>query len=81
MASGPGCMLWGPLPEEERLADADRTIVAARDQLTELVYELLDAHADTLRLIDEPTTLGWGAHLEYLRDLQRVGRDVLAHAS
>jgi hypothetical protein len=59
----------------------DRATVAAQTQLTELIYELLDAHTDTVRLADEPTTtLGWGAHLEYLRDLQRLGREVLAHA-
>jgi hypothetical protein len=43
------------------------------------VYELLDAHGDTMRLADgldaQPL---WAAHLEYLRDLQRVGREALA---
>ena len=47
--------------------------------LTALVYELLDAHGDTMRLADgldgQPV---WAAHLEYLRDLQRVGRETLA---
>jgi hypothetical protein len=47
--------------------------------LTALVYELLDAHGDTMRLADgfdaQPV---WAAHLEYLRDLQRVGREALA---
>jgi hypothetical protein len=47
--------------------------------LTALVYELLDAHGDTMRLADglavQPI---WAAHLEYLRDLQRVGRETLA---
>jgi hypothetical protein len=50
------------------------------DQLARLVYELLDAHADTMQLgrqqQDDPL---WGAHLAYLRDLQRVAREVLAH--
>lgn len=44
-----------------------------------LVYELLDAHADTARLavgLDSQTE--WMAHLEYLRRLQRVGREALA---
>jgi len=51
---------------------------ATRD-LTALVYELLDAHADTARLGDELAgDLRWDAHLAYLRDLQRVGRELLA---
>jgi hypothetical protein len=44
-----------------------------------LVYELLDAHADTADLaadlVAEPL---WAAHLDYLRALQRNGRRVLA---
>jgi hypothetical protein len=44
-----------------------------------LVYELLDAHADTADLAAglrwEP---GWAAHLDYLRALQRTGRETLA---
>jgi hypothetical protein len=50
------------------------------EQLVELVYELLDAHADTAALaggLDED--LSWAAHLDYLRDLQRVAREVLGH--
>jgi hypothetical protein len=51
----------------------------AAEGITELVYELLDAHGDTLmlaeHLADEPE---WGAHMAYLRDLQRVGRERLA---
>lgn len=50
-------------------------------QLTELVYELLDAHNDTARLAaqladDEPA---WELHLRYLQDLQRAARERLAH--
>jgi hypothetical protein len=49
------------------------------EQLARLVYELLDAHADTDRLARaQSTELQWEAHLEYLRDLQRVGREILA---
>ena len=64
------------------MASADRTAVAAQSRLTELVYELLDAHADTAALIGEPA-LGpdWEAHLDYLRDLQRVGRELLARVA
>ncbi len=48
--------------------------------LTELVYELLDAHEDTRRLLDEDlaATESWRAHLDYLCGLQRVGREILA---
>lgn len=47
--------------------------------LAELVYELLDAHADTTRLAGElAADLRWNAHLAYLRDLQRLGRTTLA---
>jgi hypothetical protein len=50
--------------------------------MTELVYELLDAHADTLRLAqplaDDPE---WAAHGAYLRDLGRIGREALAGAA
>ncbi len=49
------------------------------DYLTALVYELLDAHADTARLADDLTAdRQWEAHLDYLRNLQRVGREALA---
>jgi hypothetical protein len=47
--------------------------------LTDLCCELLDAHVDTLLLArdfaDDPL---WEAHLEYLRELQRLGREALA---
>ena len=52
------------------------------EYLTTLVYELLDAHEDTANLaadlIDDPR---WSAHLDYLRGLQRVGREALADIS
>jgi hypothetical protein len=49
------------------------------EQLAHLVYELLDAHADTDRLVRGPSTeLLWQAHLDYLRVLQRTGREILA---
>jgi hypothetical protein len=51
------------------------------DRLTELVYELLDAHEDTARLADElASDPRWESHLEYLRRLQRLGRETLALA-
>jgi hypothetical protein len=50
-----------------------------RPDLTDLCCELLDAHVDTLLLArefdDDPLCQ---AHLEYLRDLQRAGREALA---
>ncbi len=47
--------------------------------LSDLVYELLDAHCDTICLAgDADESDVWAAHLDYLRDLQRVGREALA---
>jgi hypothetical protein len=44
-----------------------------------LIYELLDAHDDTARLAgDLARDPEWQAHLEYLRALQRKGRELLA---
>jgi hypothetical protein len=52
------------------------------DALIALAYELLDAHADTARLVDEEAGAeDWRGHLAYLRDLQRVGRETLARAA
>jgi hypothetical protein len=43
------------------------------------VYELLDAHDDTARIAREhDSELLWEAHLDYLRALQRRGRELLA---
>jgi hypothetical protein len=50
-------------------------------QLLTLVYELLDAHNDTTRLASAQKLGGrWEAHLDYLGDLQRVAREVLAQS-
>ena len=52
------------------------------EQLATLVYELLDAHADTAQLVGGPSTeLLWRAHLQYLRDLQRTGHEILARGA
>lgn len=49
--------------------------------LADLVYELLDAHDDTVRLAaDRAGDRRWDAHLDYLRQLQRVGRETLSRA-
>ena len=63
------------------MIDANTTGLGVVEYLEPLVYELLDAHQDTMRLAailaeDE----SWAAHLDYLRDLQRVGRERLAAA-
>jgi hypothetical protein len=53
--------------------------VGRSEELARLVYELLDAHADTEQLSrDREQDLVWRAHLDYLRNLQRVAREVLA---
>jgi hypothetical protein len=52
------------------------------DHLARLVYELLDAHYDTAQLAEDVAEDDrWHAHLAYLRDLQRVAREVLATAT
>jgi hypothetical protein len=56
-----------------------RTTVNPTAQVVELVYELLDAHDDTRRLAAElGSDVRWAAHIDYLKRLQRVGREVLA---
>jgi hypothetical protein len=56
--------------------------VEQSEQLTRLVCELLDAHADTEHLSrTQHSELLWHAHLRYLRNLQRVAREVLADVS
>ena len=52
----------------------------ASAELTELIYELLDAHEDTLRLSDDAIgeTAEWCVHRAYLRDLRRTGHEALA---
>jgi hypothetical protein len=56
-------------------------VAATTPEWVPLVYELLDAHSDTTRLahVLEPDP-EWAAHLEYLRQLQRIGRELLAHS-
>ena len=57
--------------------DSSRTTL-----LIDLVYELLDAHSDTVALasdmVDDPA---WEAHTDYVRALQRRGREILAAGS
>ena len=59
-----------------------QTAAAARGgDLLGLVTELIDAHIDTIQLItsEERGELEWLAHCDYLRALQRLGRETLAH--
>ena len=46
--------------------------------LIDLVYELLDAHSDTVDLASQMNDPDWQAHTEYVRALQRRGREILA---
>lgn len=61
------------------MLNTDTTGAVSLQYLTQLVYELLDAHGDTMalagELLDDPA---WAAHLNYLQGLQRVGREALA---
>jgi hypothetical protein len=63
--------------------EADARTKQDVSNLAELVYELLDAHVDTIALAGPttPSASTWAAHLDYLRDLQRVGRERLASLS
>ena len=64
------------------MLEADARTKQDGADLAELVYELLDAHVDTIALSDEPpSSVAWAAHLDYIRDLQRVGRERLARLS
>ena len=59
--------------------DADTIGTAPTDHLSRLLYELLDAHLDTIEMAAVPVAHeSWAAHLDYLRDLQRIGRETLA---
>jgi hypothetical protein len=62
--------------------EADTSGTTPVEGLGGVLYELLDAHVDTIKLAgeleDEPC---WAAHLDYLRDLQRIGREALARAA
>lgn len=57
-------------------------VQTASQRLAELTVELLDAHCDTVCLADGlQATPAWLAHIEYLKDLQRVGHRTLADLS
>lgn len=46
--------------------------------LIDLAYELLDAHSDSIALGSDITDPAWQAHADYVRALQRRGREILA---
>ena len=67
----------GPECEREEVVRPEST---RQSLLIDLIYELLDAHSDTVELaspIDDPA---WEAHTDYVRALQRRGREILAVA-
>ena len=71
----------GPAPDTTVGGDRQPDSAAAAS-LAALAYELLDAHADTAQLADGlPYDRSWAAHLDYLRALQRTGRETLARTA
>ena len=84
------CLRHGPAALRAAVAPAPDTSAgggrqpdsAAAASLAGLAYELLDAHADTAQLADGlPYDRSWAAHLDYLRALQRTGRETLARTA
>ena len=73
-------------PDAQLQPDAQAQLEAQRERkarrlarLAELTEELLDAHCDTVCLADTPpSSVEWQVHVEYLKDLQRVGHRALA---
>jgi hypothetical protein len=64
------------------MVDESGGVPHEQDQMVALVYELLDAHADTVLLAEDLAhDSQWGAHVDYLRNLQRVGREELGRLS
>jgi hypothetical protein len=64
------------------LLNTDTGGALSTEYLTSLVYELVDAHGDTVALASEFTSdARWAAHVDYLQALQRVGREALARVA
>lgn len=80
----PSTRQLAPAPERSQrpaltVPVAHRPGAAAAPPFITLVYELLDAHGDTMLLAAGlEQDLLWSAHLDYLRALQREGRQALA---
>jgi hypothetical protein len=67
-------------PRTPSSAASQGTGEPAPSAVASLVYELLDAHDDTAQMAsDLEFDPVWEAHLDYLRALQRKGRETLAH--
>jgi hypothetical protein len=55
------------------------TVVGPPIEVRQLLYELIDAHADTVELATEIATgVAWSAHISYIQDLQRLAHETLA---
>jgi len=66
----------------DEVASAGGRDRARDDHLLALVYELLDAHFDTVELAKQlESDQEWAVHLDYLRGLQRAGREALARVA
>jgi hypothetical protein len=76
------CLRLGAAGRRGSATGDEQSAAKAAEDLAALTYELLDAHADTAQLADglarDPS---WAAHLDYLRALQRNGRERLARAT
>jgi hypothetical protein len=80
LASGSENMSPPAQPPTPRPTGSTTAREAGAGAVTTLVYELLDAHDDTARMASEfELDPRWQAHLDYLRALQRKGRETLAH--
>ena len=77
------CVPQAAHPAPDTTAGGDhQSESAAAASLAALAYELLDAHADTAQLADGLSyDQSWAAHLDYLRALQRKGRETLARTA
>ena len=67
-------------PRTDPQRDAPCCAGETADDAATLIYEMLDAHYDTAVLAEELTDEDpdWEVHLDYLRALQRKGREMLA---
>ncbi|HYY22269.1 MAG TPA: hypothetical protein VE780_10365 [Thermoleophilaceae bacterium] len=55
------------------------TVVGPPVEVRQLLYELIDAHADTVELATRVATgVAWSAHISYIQDLQRLAQETLA---
>jgi hypothetical protein len=55
------------------------TLAGPPVEVRQLLYELVDAHADTVELATRVATgIAWSAHISYIQDLQRLAEETLA---